>query len=100
MWIEHRDTLAVFNILADEIKQQRALAGAACTNAMYVAHPLFGSQSDRNGLAHIGVFAEQNPVWISGNGRRGFCFAAVALQSRGVYIARRQMNKTDLLIAI
>src|ERR1035441_7676674 len=55
MGIKDAHAFAVLDVLPDEIKQQRRLAGAGGADDVRVAHPLVGDEIDRNGFAIVFV---------------------------------------------
>src|SRR5437667_9743635 len=66
--VQKANPFAIFNVLADQIEEERGLAGAGCANYVSVPHPLVGRKQNGDGLTRIDMVAEQDAVGLSCSG--------------------------------
>src|SRR5580692_8582389 len=62
MGIKHGDSLAVLNVLPDEIEKQGGLAGAARTDDVTMPCALLGGQADINADSGMVILAQQQAM--------------------------------------
>jgi hypothetical protein len=97
--IEHRETLAAFDVLENEVEEQGRFARAGSADHVAVLRPLFGVQGDRRRFPRMGVLAKDERMAVD-DLRRGLGPGILALELRNADGRRRQMRQGNQFIGI
>ena len=100
MGVEHGDACAIFDVLLDHRKHERALSCAGAAQNVAVAHPLLAGQPDLGLIAFMAIHADAHPLTIRLGNRSTSRVGGAANEMFRLHRSRWQVNQAGQFVQI